>query len=146
MSRWLSTYSPFAVLIRLTALSIFLAYGCTQVFRVSGALVPKLENLSRCLPIWIMTCILLLVSYFVTQQDMSIERDRDDRRRRLVLRLKCLYTTAACSLLSLLVLIVVIHVGNRSGREILQDTLLIVNKYLREAVDIMDQLAGNKEL
>jgi len=115
MSRWLSTYSPFAVLIRLTALSIFLSYGCTQVFRISGALVPKLENLSRCLPIWIMTCILLLVSYFVTQQDKSIERDRDDRRRRLVLRLKCLYTTAACSLLSLLVLIAVVQVGDRSG-------------------------------
>ncbi|KAK5944547.1 Eukaryotic translation initiation factor eIF-1 [Knufia obscura] len=146
MSRWLSTYTPFAVLIRLTALSIFLSYGCTQVFRHTGALVPKLENLSRCLPIWIMTCILLLVSYFTTQQDMSIERDRDDRRRRLVLRLKCLYTTAAASLLSLLILIVVIHIGSRSSREVWRDSLPFVGGSLRQGTQVTDQLMNKNEL
>lgn len=120
MSRWLRHYSPTAVLVRLISLSIFLAYTCTLVFRLTGALESSLESLSRGLPVWISVCVCLLVGYFSTQQDMSIEKDRDDRRRRLVLRLKCLYTTAACSLLSLLVLVCIIHVGNRSTGEIIR--------------------------
>lgn len=43
------------------------------------------------------------------------DRGRDDRRRRLVLRLKCLYSVAGCSLVSLVGLVVVIHVGGASG-------------------------------
>jgi len=111
MSRWLATYSPPATLIRLTSLSISLSYTAKQVFRLTGALVPTLENLSRCLPIWIMTCLLLLVGYFSMQWDLDVAGNRDDRKRRLVLRMKCLYSVAGCSLLSLLGLIVVIHVG-----------------------------------
>lgn len=121
MSRWLATYSPPATLIRLTALSITLSYTATQLFRLTGALVPAptLANLSRCLPIWIMTCVLLLVGYFCMQWDLDVagnrDRGRDDRRRRLVLRLKCLYSVAGCSLVSLVGLVVVIHVGGASG-------------------------------
>jgi len=44
------------------------------------------------------------------QWDLDVGgRRRDDRRRRLVLRLKCLYSVAGCSLVSLVALIVVIH-------------------------------------
>ena len=53
-----------------------------------------------------------MLLYFVTQQDLSIEVDKDDRRRRLVLRIKCLYAVAGSSLASLLILICVIHAGN----------------------------------
>lgn len=70
---------------------------------------------------WISICVCLLVGYFFTQQDMSIEKDRDDRKRRLILRLKCLYTMAACSLLSLLLLVCIMHIGDRSTEEIAQD-------------------------
>lgn len=118
MSRWLMHYSPAAVLVRLCSLSIFLSFGCTNTFRFTGALSPRIGNLSRCLPIWILTCIGLLISYFTTQQDISIEKDRDDRKRRLVLRMKCLYTMAASSLLSLLVIIVIIHIGSRTISEL----------------------------
>ena len=93
-----------------------------------------------------MTCIGLLVSYFTTQQDMSIEQDGDDRRRRLILRLKCLYTTAACSLLSLLVLVVVIHVGSRTILELWQDALLFIRAYLQQVTDAIDQMVGKEEV
>lgn len=76
---------------------------------------------------------------------MSIERDRDDRNRRLVLRLKCLYTTAAASLLSLVVLIVVIQVGESSGPEIWQDALLFVGRHSRQAMKVTEQLIGENE-
>ena len=38
-----------------------------------------------------------------------MEGDKDDRRRRLVLRMKCLYTMAGSSLFSLLVVVGVVH-------------------------------------
>lgn len=146
MSRWLLHYSPAAVLVRLCSLSILLSYGCTQVFRFTGALVPNLENLSRCLPIWVMTCICLLISYFTTQQDMSIEQDRDDRRRRLLLRLKCLYAIAGSSLLSLLVLVTVIHVGSRQGHEVWQEALVNARAYAEQLTVMIGQAAGKEEL
>lgn len=146
MSRWLVHYSPAAVLIRLCGLSIILSYGCIQVFRLTGALTPNLENLSRCLPIWVTVCAGLLVSYFTTQQDISIEKDRDDRKRRLALRLKCLYTTAASSLLSLLLLVVVIHVASRTAQDMWQDNLLITQAYLQQLSRTIGQLAGTDEL
>ena len=38
-----------------------------------------------------------------------MEGDKDDRKRRLVLRMKCLYTMAGSSLFSLLVVVCLIH-------------------------------------
>jgi hypothetical protein len=61
------------------------------------------------MPIWIVISIGLLAVYFSTQQDISVEGDKDDRRRRLVLRLKCLYTMAGSSLFSVLVVVCIIH-------------------------------------
>jgi len=146
MSRWLLHYSPAAVLVRLCSLSILLSYGCTQVFRFTGALIPKLENLSRCLPLWVMTCICLLISYFSTQQDMSIEQDRDHRRRRLVLRLKCLYTIAGSSLLSLLALIIVIHIGPRQVHEIWQELCGVAAAYVEQSVTMVSWVVAKQEL
>ena len=105
MSRWLLHYSPVAVTLRLLSMSILLSYAGIQSFRLLGALEPNLSSLSRSLPIWIIISIVLLLLYFCTQQDISIEKDRDDRRRRLVLRIKCLYAMAGSSLLSLLALV-----------------------------------------
>lgn len=139
MSRWLKNYSPAAVLVRLLSLSIFLTYSSTWVFRNSEALQPKVQNLSRGLPIWISICVLLLGVYFSSQQDVSIEKDRDDRRRRLILRLKCLYTIAACSLFSLLLLVCIIHVGDRGTEE-------LVNKLYRHAKDFLVQTPARLEL
>lgn len=82
-----------------------------QSFRVVGAVDANLFALSRSLPIWIIISIVLLLLYFTTQQDISIEKDRDDRRRRLILRIKCLYTIAGSSLLSLLALVVLLQVN-----------------------------------
>jgi hypothetical protein len=109
MSRWLLHYSPFAVLLRLCSMSILLSYGCVSCFRLLGAMEPDLAALSRSMPIWIVISIGLLVVYFSTQQDISVEGDKDDRRRRLVLRLKCLYTIAGSSLFSVLVIVCIIH-------------------------------------
>lgn len=148
MSRWLLHYSPAAVLVRLCSLSILLSYGCMQFFRLSGALEPKLENLSRCLPAWVVTCICLLISYFTTQQDISIEQDRDNRRRRLVLRLKCLFAMAGSSLFSLLVLVVVIHVGSRQTYEVWQDLIMNLKKQaeLYSVADMMRRVTRKEEL
>jgi len=109
MSRWLLHYSPFAVLVRLCSLSILLSFGCMQIFRLSAATGPDIQNLSRNLPVWILLSVALLLLYFSTQQDISLEDDRDDRRRRQILRLKCLYAISTCSLLSLLVLVSILH-------------------------------------
>lgn len=111
MSRWLLHYSPFAVTLRLLSISILLSYACMQSFRLAGAFQPNLVALSRSLPIWIIFSIVLLLLYFCTQQDISVEKDRDDRRRRLVLRIKCLYAIAGSSLLSLLVLVCLMQVN-----------------------------------
>lgn len=50
-----------------------------------------------------------MLAYFCTQQDISVEHDRDDRRRRQLLRLKCLYVISACSLLSLFILVCLVQ-------------------------------------
>lgn len=109
MSRWLLHYSPPAVLLRLCSMSILLSYACVTCFRLSGATEANLPALSRSLPIWIVISVVLLLVYFCTQQDISVEGDTDDRRRRLVLRIKCLYTMASSSLFSLLVMVGLIH-------------------------------------
>jgi hypothetical protein len=111
MSRWLMHYSPFAVILRLCSLSILLSYACVSIFRFLGVIEPDLSTLSRSLPIWIVIAIVLLFVYFFTQQDISVEGDKDDRKRRLVLRLKCLYTIAGSRMLSLLVIVGLIHVS-----------------------------------
>lgn len=146
MSRWLLQYSPAAVLVRLCSLSIFMSYGCLQLFKVTGALEPNLENLSRCLPIWVVICICLLISYFTTQQDISIDEDRDDRKRRLVLRLKCLYATAGVSLLSLLAVLVVIHIGSRHLHSIRREVLLVIRASLQWLTDITERSISKEEL
>jgi len=110
MSRWLLHYSPFAVLVRLCSLSILLSFGCTQIFHFSAATEPDLVKLSRSLPAWISISIALMLAYFSTQQDISVEQGKDDQRRRQVLRLKCLYVISACSLFSLFVLVCPVHV------------------------------------
>lgn len=109
MSRWLLQYSPLAVLVRLCSLSILLSFGCMQIFRFSTATEPDLLKLSRSLLVWIAISIALMLAYFVTQQDISVEQDKDDQRRRQVLRLKCLYIISACSLFSLFVLVCLVH-------------------------------------
>ncbi|RMZ90329.1 hypothetical protein DV736_g2440, partial [Chaetothyriales sp. CBS 134916] len=114
MARWLLHYSPLAVLLRLCSLSILLSYVCRELFRTLGATQPELVALSRSLPIWIVIAIALLIIYFSTQQDISLEHDKDDRRRRLVLRMKCLYTIAISSLSSLLIVIALIHFSTAS--------------------------------
>lgn len=146
MSRWLLQYSPAAVLIRLCGLSCTLAYGCMQIFNFTGALAPDLEKLSRCLPIWISTCVCLLISYFSTQQDISIEQDRDNRKRRLVLRLKCLYTTAACSLVSVFALVVFIQLGSKRVQDVKQDVLLWVRAQLQLVTEVIDVMVTKEEL
>lgn len=110
MSRWLLHYSPFAVVVRLCSLSILLSFGCMQVFRLSAATEPDLVRLSRSLLAWISISITLMLAYFCTQQDISLEMDLDDRRRRQILRLKCLYAVSACSLFSLVVLVCIVQV------------------------------------
>lgn len=92
-------------------MSILLSYATMQSFRIVGAVDPNLSALSRSLPIWIIISIVLLLLYFTTQQDISIEKDRDDRRRRLILRIKCLYTIAGSSLLSLLALVGLLQIN-----------------------------------
>lgn len=146
MSRWLLQYSPAAVLVRLCSLAILMSYGCLQLFRATGALEPKLESLSRCLPIWVVVCICLLISYFTTQQDISIDEDRDDRKRRLILRIKCLYAIAGVSLFSLLVVLVVVHVGSRHFHSVRQEILLFTRATLQQLTDLLDRSICKDEL
>jgi hypothetical protein len=112
MSRWLLHYSPFAVTLRLCSMAIMLSYASMQSFRLLGAAEPNLSALSRSLPIWIIISVVLLLLYFLTQQDISVEKDRDDRRRRLVLRIKCLYAIAGSSLFSLLALVALLQINS----------------------------------
>ena len=109
MSRWLLHYSPLAVLVRLCSLSLILSFVCLQTFQVTAATSPHLILLSRSLPCWIFVSVVLMLAYFSTQQDISVETDRDDRRRRVLLRLKCLYVVGACSLFSLMVVVGIVH-------------------------------------
>lgn len=92
-------------------MAIMLSYASMQSFRLLGAVEPNLSALSRSLPIWIVNSVVLLLLYFLTQQDISVEKDRDDRRRRLVLRIKCLYAIAGSSLLSLLALVILLQIN-----------------------------------
>lgn len=110
MSRWLLHYSPLAVLVRLCSMSILLSFGCMQVFRVSAAIEADLFKLSRSLLAWIVISVALMLAYFCTQQDISVDQDRDNRLRRQILRLKCLYVISFCSLLSLTVLVCLLHI------------------------------------
>jgi hypothetical protein len=111
MSRWLLHYSPLAVLVRLCSISILLSFGCTQIFRLSSATDADVDLLGRSLLAWIFISITLMLAYFCTQQDIALElTDRDDRRRRQMLRLKCLYVISACSLFSLFVLVCLLQV------------------------------------
>ncbi|KIW93114.1 uncharacterized protein Z519_05719 [Cladophialophora bantiana CBS 173.52] len=117
MARWLLHYSPLAVLVRLCSLSILLSFGCLQVFRATRATEPDLLRLSRSLLAWIAISIALMLAYFSTQHDIfsADHDDRDDRRRRQILRLKCLYVISACSLFSLLVLVGILHFDDTVG-------------------------------
>ncbi|OAL22679.1 hypothetical protein AYO20_11167 [Fonsecaea nubica] len=117
MSRWLLHYSPLAVLVRLCSLSILLSFGCLQIFRATQATEPDLLQLSRSLLAWIAISIGLMLAYFCTQQDIfsADHDDRDDRRRRQILRLKCLYVISACSLFSLLVLVGIVQLDHDTG-------------------------------
>ncbi|KAH0833735.1 hypothetical protein FOPE_03273 [Fonsecaea pedrosoi] len=117
MSRWLLHYSPLAVLVRLCSLSILLSFGCLQIFRATRATEPDLLQLSRSLLAWIAISIGLMLAYFCTQQDIfsADHDDRDDRRRRQILRLKCLYVISACSLFSLLVLVGIVQLDHHTG-------------------------------
>jgi ABC-type Fe3+ transport system permease subunit len=122
MSRWLLQYSPFAVLLRLLSLSILLSFLCLQIFRLSHATQPSLHLLSRSLLCWICVSVVLMMVYFATQQDIDItmrgtDGYRDDRRRRTVLRLKCLYVVSGCSLFSLLVVLGILHLDSLSTFE-----------------------------
>ena len=78
--------------------------------------------------------------YFSTQQDISIEEDRDHRKRRLVLRLKCLFTIATCSLLSLLVLVAIVQIGERTWAQMKMDGAVTVRNLLREVSSAVDGL------
>ena len=111
MSRWLQHYSPFAVILRLCSMSILLSYATMMCFHLTGSTHASVDALSRSLPIWIIISITLLFVYFSTQQDISVEHDHDDRKRRLVLRVKCLYAMAISSLGSLLTIILLIHIS-----------------------------------
>ncbi len=113
MARWLLHYSPLAVLVRLCSISILLSFGCMQIFRLSSATDADVDLLSRSLLAWIFISIVLMLAYFCTQQDLALEiTDRDDRRRRQMLRLKCLYVISACSLFSLFVLVCLFQVDS----------------------------------
>ena len=109
MSRWLLHYSPLAVLVRLCSLSLILSFFCLQIFRLTSATAPNLLLLSRSLMCWILVSVVLMLAYFSTQQDISVETDRDDRRRRQILRLKCLYVISACSMFNLVVIVGIVH-------------------------------------
>ena len=118
MSRWLQHYSPVAVILRLCSMSILLSYATMMCFHLTGATHTGMDALSRSLPIWIIISITLLVVYFSTQQDISVEHDHDDKERRLVLRLKCLYAMAVSSLGSLLVIILLVQYSTMDWEQV----------------------------
>ena len=69
-------------------------------------------HLDRALPVWIGISVAMLILYFSTQQDISVDEDQDDERRRQSLRAKCLGAVATASLLSLAVILAVVHLGD----------------------------------
>ncbi len=152
MSRWLLKYLPLAVLLRLLSLSILLSFLCLQIFRLSHATEPSLYLLSRSLLCWICVSVVLMFVYFATQHDIDIEGrgidgNRDDRRRRTVLRLKCLYVVSACSLFSLVVIVGILHVESVPALE-WKDLVSIVGNFVSEVSHRWDIVASKstKEL
>ena len=112
MSRWLLHYSPAAVLIRLTSLSVILSFACNSIFTVAGASHYSGGRLDRALPLWVAMSLAVLVLYFCTQHDISVDDDKDDRKRRMVLRSKSVNAIALASTVSLCGLLLVLHVGS----------------------------------
>ena len=136
MSRWLLHYSPSAVIVRLCTLSVLLSYACVLSFqfthatatapRQSGTIHECEIHLDRALSVWIAISIAMMLLYFSTQQDISVEEDRDNKTRRQILRAKCLTAVAWSSLLSLMFVLIVIHLGERDWdtlvtRDVLKD-------------------------
>lgn len=152
MSRWLLHYSPLAVLVRLCALSVILSYLLMQVFMYTGtttvdldaSMVSNLERLSDGLPVWVCIHVMLLLGYFSTQQDISVEEDKDDRRRRLVLRMKCLSTLAATSTASLMILLGVARLGERDLDLGSSDLVLKTRRTIKHLIG--RSRLGNREL
>lgn len=112
MSRWLLRYSPAAVLVRLASLSVILSFACNSIFATAGASYNPGGHLDRALPLWVGMSIALLVLYFRTQHDLSVDEEKDDRKRRLVLRSKCVNAVALTSTTSLCALLVGVHLGD----------------------------------
>lgn len=85
---------------------------------MAGASYYSCGHLDRALPLWVAISIGILVLYFRTQHDISVDEDKDDRKRRLVLRSKCVNAIALTSTASLCALLLVVHleeaVGNSS--------------------------------
>ena len=54
--------------------------------------------------------------YFRTQHDISVDEDKDDRKRRLVLRSKCVNAIALTSTASLCALLGVLHLEEAVGK------------------------------
>ena len=116
MSRWLLQYSPAAVLVRLASLSVILSFACNTVFAMAGASFYSGRHLDRALPLWIAISIAVLMLYFRTQHDISVDEDKDDRKRRLVLRSKCVNAIALTSTASLCALLGVLHLEEAVGK------------------------------
>jgi hypothetical protein len=116
MSKWLLQYSPAAVLVRLTSLSVILSFACNTVFAVAGAGFYSGGHLDRALPLWIAITITCLILYFRAQHDISVDEDKDDRKRRLALRSKCVNALALTSTASLCALLFVLHFEEAVGR------------------------------
>lgn len=115
MSRWLLHYSPAAVLVRLASLSLILSFACNTIFAMAGASYFSGGHLDRALPLWVIMSIAVLILYFCTQHDISVDEDKDDRKRRLVLRTKCVNAIALASTASLCTLLIVVHLNEAIG-------------------------------
>jgi len=130
MSRWLLQYSLAAVLVRLASLSVILSFACNSIFALAGASYYSGGHLDRALPLWVAISVAVLVLYFRTQHDISVDEDKDDRKRRLVLRSKCVNAVALSSTASLCALLFVVHLeraaGNSSPIDAWRHTLAIV--------------------
>lgn len=174
MSRWLLHYSPFAVLVRLCSLSILLSYASTRLFYLTDATVissslssmqhlrkDKPESrtrrntamalatgqahLDRALPVWICISVAMLILYFSTQQDISIDEDQDDEGRRQSLRVKCLGAVATASFLSLAVILAVLHLGNEDVNEwAIHKAWEYGKNWLREVSGSVTKYSGDK--
>ena len=146
MSRWLLHYLPLAVILRLLSLSILLSFLCLQIFRLSHATEPSLHLLSRSLLCWICVSVVLMFVYFATQHDIDVaamgtDGYRDDRRRRTVLRLKCLYVVSACSLFSLVVVVGILHLESVSAFE-WKDLISLMNNLVSGVSQRWHMIAG----